>query len=184
MIKDIVKSSAQFVYVSDSNRTIRAQVQVGNPLVGLPQWNPILEVFVPDENGTHVSEFGFVPSRLVDSSGLGGGNQDILPDGFDGLKLSPVQQNPNGSFIVGSGNLIGDVVCTVELTPRGNPDDSIPNIIFSQFNLQNCDTVKDIFVKYSYECDDVSKHRHSVWGMLRLRPDPITMHQVMWFVNS
>ena len=174
--------------MSDSNRTIRAQVQVGNPLVGLPQWNPILEVFIRDEGGSPVEEMGFDRSRLVTIYGIGGlgvGNQDAILDGFDGLRLRTVPSNSKGSFIIESQNTIDGNICTVELTPRGNPDDSIPQIIFSNFSSDNPNfSSNDIFVKYSYECDDVSKHTHAVWGMLRFNPDPITMQQVMWFVNS
>ena len=182
MSKDIVKSSSQFVYVGDPNRRIRAQIQIGTPLLGLPQWNPNLEVFLSDPNGTPVEEMGFDPNHLVNASALGLGNTDVLPDGFSGLRLTPVV-NPDGigNFHVRDG---GEHVCSVLLAPRGNPDDAIPNIIFGNFFLPETNRNYDIFVKYTFECDGVSHHKHSIWGMLRLVPDPITMYQVMWFVNS
>lgn len=197
MSKDIVKSSAQFVYVNDPNRTIRAQIQVGTPLVGKPQWNTRLEVFVPDSNGSSVGDLGFDPSRLVtDFIGpgdewaikpmLGLGNQDVVTDGFDGeLKLAPLPQGDDGKFrVVDNLNGNGSLVCSVWLEPRVSPDDKIANVFFSEFMISDDDKVRNVFVKYSYECDGVSQHRHAVWGLLRLTPDPITSHQVMWFVNS
>lgn len=196
MSKDIVKSSAQFVYVNDPNRVIRAQIQVGTPLVGLPQWNPQLEVFVPDANGSSIDSLGFDPSRLVferfvhTTPGdewvikpmLGDGNQDVLPDGFNGVILRSIEPGDDGKFHVT--RVDETSLCTVWLARRGNPDDSIPSVYFTEFYISDNDQVSDIFIKYTYECDAVSKHTHSVWGMLRLTPDPITMHQVMWFINS
>lgn len=194
MSKDIVKSSAEFVYVNEPNRTIRAQVQIGMPLCGLPQWNPTLKVYVKDPNGIPVEDMGFDQSRVITEyfmhtapndewyidSKLGTGNQDVIPNGFDGTRLIEANQTETG-WIVMDGN---ETVCSIALGNRGNPDDSITQIMFTNFSSCNPVILKDIFIKYSYECDGVSKHIHTVWGMLRFKPDPITMQQVMWFVNS
>lgn len=195
-MKDIVKSSAQFVYVNDPGRVLSARIQIGTPLVGLPQWNTKLEVFIQNDNGTPVEEMGFNPSRIVNEqfvhevpgdewyidSKLGGGHQDLIPDGFDGLKLSLVPTDDDGKFRIKDTNN-DEHVCTVWTDERLNPDDKIAFVYFSEFMISNEDQTRNIFIRYTYECDNVSKHTHAVWGMLRLVPDPITMHQVMWFVN-
>lgn len=182
MSKDIVKSSAQFVYVNDPNRIIRGQFQIGTPLVGLPQWNPRLEVFVRDENGTAVEELGFDPSHLVSSAALGGGHTDVLLDSFDGLRVTAIQPSEDGRFRITQ--VDGPQICAVYLGERGNPDDAIPSVYFTEFFNETVYSNADVFVKYSFECDGISKHTHTIWGALRLTPDPITMYQVMWFVNS